>query len=589
MAGACGTERAVAMPGEGGGDVALSCLARLRPRWEEAGVRFLPYQVETAERALAMGGQGILADEVGLGKTIEAGLIMSELMERGECGSVLVLCPAPLTYQWQRELGEKFGLRFHCDCRLPEWRAEQRIICSLDGAKRAGAREALCARTWDLVVVDEAHRLKNRQTQSHQLVAALPRRRLLLLSATPMQNDLTELYALVSLVRPGLFGSFQAFWRQFLLDRRTPRDAAALRAVLATVMVRHRRQDLDGGERLPGRRVALLPLALMPEERRLYDAVSGAVRTQYWLRRQEGEGTVLPLILLQREVCSSAAAVRRTLHSADAANWLGGDLGALRALAEAVGPQAKARVLHGLVSRLDDRVIVFTEFRATQDYLAGGLQGLGVPVLCFHGQQPPWERDRIILRFHEEPRAVLLSTESGGQGLNLQVCHHVVNYDLPWNPMRIEQRIGRVHRVGQTDDVCVYNLYAAQTVEEHLLRLLDDKINLFRQVIGELDVILRRMEAGGKRTLESRIAEILWQARDEQEMAYRFDDLGRQFLWHRRVVRAGDSVLRGGDGAPEAEERDGTGAAERDGAEAEAGAKAGAAGAGRPCLSLEGT
>ncbi len=529
--------------------MALTCLERLRPRWEAAGVRFLPYQIETAERVLAMGGQGILADEVGLGKTVEAGLIMSELMARGECRSVLVLCPASLCYQWQRELADKFGLRFTCDGRPADLGREELVVSSIDVAKRPEAREALCGRQWDLAVVDEAHKLKNRQTQNHRLVASLPRRRLLLLSATPMQNDLTELYALVSLVRPGLFGSFQAFWRQFLLDRRTPRDPDALRQVLASVMVRHHRQDLGAEERLPARQVALLPLRLTAEERRLYDAISAAVREEYW-RRVQGESTVLPLITLQREVCSSAAAVRRTLGAMERAAWLGGDLDELRTLADGVREQAKARVLQGLVADLRDRAIVFTEFRATQEFLAGRLRDLGLPVLLFHGEQAMDERDRAVRRFREEPRSVLISTESGGQGLNLQVCRNVVNFDLPWNPMRVEQRIGRVHRVGQTRDVYVYNLYAEDTIEEHLLRLLDEKINLFRQVIGELDVILRRMESGARRSLESRIAEILWQSRDGRELGFRFEELGRQFLWQRRLVRQREGVLQGKGTAP---------------------------------------
>jgi SNF2 family DNA or RNA helicase len=522
--------------------VALKCLERLRPRWEAGGVRLLPYQVEAAERVLAMGGQGILADEVGLGKTIEAGLVMSELMERGEGDAVLVLSPASLCRQWQRELAEKFGLAFRLATSAADVAGTPRAICSLDLAKRPEAKAALAARPWDLVVVDEAHRLKNRQTQSHRLVAGLQRQRLLLLSATPMQNDLTELYALVSLVQPRLFGSFQAFWRQFLLDRRTPRDPVALKRLLASVMVRHHRQELGEDERLPPRHVTLLPLRLTAQERRLYDGVSAAVRAEYW-RRVQGDLVVLPLITLQREVCSSAAAVRRTLEGMDRSAWLGDDLDALRALAAEVREQTKAHVLRGLVADLQDRAIVFTEFRATQGFLAEVLADAGMPVWLFHGEMDAAARDQALRRFVAEPRAVLVATESGGEGLNLQVCRNIVNYDLPWNPMRVEQRIGRVHRVGQRRDVYVYNLYAEDTVEEHLLRLLDEKINLFRQVVGELDVILRRLESGGRRSLEGRIAEILWQSRDGRELGHRFEELGRQLLWYRRRAREQDALL----------------------------------------------
>ena len=538
-----------AAPGHSGGEgwwtVPLQCLAELEPRWEAQGVAFLPYQIEAAERVIEdMDGQGILADEVGLGKTIEAGIVARELMARGRCRSVLILCPATLCYQWRREMQQKFALDFLCDPRPEDWARAELIIASIDTAKRHAARGALGERIWDLVVVDEAHKLKNRQTQNHQLVASLRRRCLLLLSATPLQNDLTELYALVSLVRPGLFGSFQSFWREFLVDRRTPRDPAALRQVLARVMVRHRRQELERelGQSLPARQVALLPLQLRPDERRLYDAVSAAVRREY-TRRLEGAATVLPLILIQREVCSSAAAVRKTLYAISPSSWLGGDLGELRALADAVRDQAKAAVLEGLVGRIGERVLVFTEFRATQEYLATRLRASGFPVILFHGEQAGWERDRAIRQFAAEERGVLLSTESGGQGLNMQFCHHVVNYDLPWNPMRVEQRIGRVHRLGQQQDVCIYNLYAQQTVEEYLLRLLDEKINLFRQVVGELDVILRRLEDGGRRSLEGRIAEIIWQSEDERALSFGFDELGRQWLRQRRLARDREDVL----------------------------------------------
>jgi SNF2 family DNA or RNA helicase len=524
----------------------LQCLTELRALWEAEGVEFLPYQVAAAERIVeAMGGQGILADEVGLGKTIEAGLVARELMCRGRCRSVLILCPATLTYQWRREMAQKFGLPFTVSPLPHDWRARDLIICSLDSAKRPEAREALLRREWDLVVVDEAHRLKNRATQNHRLVAALRRQHLLLLSATPLQNDLTELYSLVSLVRPGLFGSFHAFWREFLLDRRTPRDPAALRAILGQVMIRHRREDVRGAggdAPLPERQVLLLPLQLRAEERRLYDAVTGAVRDEYW-RRVEGDATVLPLIMLQREVCSSAAAVRRTLYAMERSEWLRGDLDELRALADAVREQAKASALQGLVHELGEQAIVYTEFRATQEFLAGQLGQLDLPVVCFHGGQSADERDRALRRFEGEPRGVLLSTESGGVGLNLQFCHHVINYDLPWNPMRVEQRIGRVHRLGQRRDVCIYNLFAERTVEEYLLRLLDDKINLFRQVVGELDVILRRLEKGGRRSLESRVAEILWRSQGERELAYRFEELGRQFLWQRRLAGQRQAAL----------------------------------------------
>ncbi len=532
--------------------MALRCLEVLVPQWHQRGLEFLPYQVQTAERLIEhMGGQGILADEVGLGKTIEAGLITRELMARGQCRTVLVLCPSTLIRQWQREMREKFDLELAAEPEPEAMATAPMLILSIDAAKRPTQRQVLQRRFWDLVIVDEAHKLKNRQTQNHRLVAELRRHRLVLLSATPLQNDLTELYSLVSLVRPGLFGSFNAFWREFLLDRHTPKNPEALREVLGSVMIRHRRQELSGtdGPDLPPRHVSLLPLRLRPGERQLYDGVTWALQREYrLLRAADSGGTILPLILLQREVCSSAAAVSETLHAMGRSSlpWLGGDLQRLCGLAEAIAgeEQAKAAVLQALVGRVGERVLVFTEFRATQDYLGRNLLRLGLPVILFHGAQSAAERDLACRRFGAEPRAVMISTESGGQGLNLQRCHHLVNYDLPWNPMRIEQRIGRVHRIGQRHEVFIYNLYAENTIEQHLLELLDRKINLFRQVIGELDVILRRMERGGRRSLEGHIAEILWSSGTERELAFRFEELGRHFLRTRHLAQGADEVLR---------------------------------------------
>jgi len=520
--------------------VALSCLPDLRPLWDSRGVAYLPYQLQAAERIVdEMGGHGILADEVGLGKTIEAGLVIRELMKRGRCERVLVLCPSGLIYQWQRELLDKFDLRFAPSphplamARLPL------IVCSLDQAKRDPARSNLMAQEWDLVVVDEAHKLKNRATQNHKLVAALRRRHLLLLSATPMQNDLTELYGLVSLVDPQLFGSFHTFWRQFLLDRRTPKDPAALRAVLASVMIRHRRQDLKMA--FPQRQVALLPVSLGGQERELYAAVTAAVQDEYH-RRRVGEATLLPLITMQREVCSSAAALSQTLVNVGE-SWLGQELGSLRALCDAVVDQSKAVMLEGLLEQIHDHVLVYTEFRATQDYLRRRLLRLGVPVVLYTGDQSAFDRDRACRRFAQTPGAVMISTEAGGQGLNFQFCHHLVNYDLPWNPMRVEQRIGRIHRLGQQNDVFIYNLYAQGTIEEHILRLLDEKIHLFQEVVGELDVILRRFEKGGRRSLEARIAEIVFTAQDPDEVAWRFDTLGRQIALSLRRAKEGERLV----------------------------------------------
>lgn len=324
-------------------------------------------------------------------------------------------------------------------------------------------------------MVDEAHKLKNHQTRNFGLVRDLHKHFLILISATPLQNDLNELYNLVSLVRPDLFGSYRIFARQFMVDKRTPKNPEQLRELLSRVMVRNRRRDLE--IYFPRRHVSMIPLELSPDEAALYRSVTDAVRHEY-RRRLDQKASILPLLTLQREVCSSSFALRDTLLRMES-GWLGERMQHLFQLAWSIRDNRKALVVEDLLPRIDGKAIIFTEFRATQEYLARRLREQGFSVILFHGGLGPQEKAQAIEHFRRSHQ-VLVSTECGGQGLNLQFCRHIINYDLPWNPMRVEQRIGRVHRLGQTDDVQIYNLYARNTIEEHILWLLHTKIDLFR-------------------------------------------------------------------------------------------------------------
>jgi SNF2 family DNA or RNA helicase len=477
------------------------------------------HQVETARTVVNdLGGNAILADEVGLGKTVEAGLVRAELMARGMRGRTLLLVPAGLVGQWRAEWAEKFAW----DSSTHPANPADVVVLSLDAAKRSPLREAVLAQPWDLLVVDEAHHLKNPRTQNHALVKAVPRRHTLLLTATPLENRLNELYSLVTLVAPDVFGSYWQFYRQFVLAPRTPRRTAELKELLARVMVRHRRGD--AGLRLPPREVTLLPIRPTPAERQLYQDLTDHLRRAY-AERLSGGGNLLPILTLQRELCSSPHALLDTIEGAD---WLGEKRGALVEMAQAVAMPAKARALLDLARYVEEPLLVFTEFCATADMLVSELRRAGIPARGFSGKTPPTDRRRAIQWFGDTPRAVLVSTEAGGQGLNLQFCHNVVNYDLPWNPMRVEQRIGRVHRLGQRATCHIYNLFAMDTVEEHILSLLHEKIDLFREVVGELDVILRHLERHGG-SLEGRLLNILMTAEDREEVDRRLMRLGREF------------------------------------------------------------
>ena len=482
------------------GGAALRAWSRLEPIWRRARVVRYPHQLKAAgEIVERLEGSALLADEVGLGKTIEAGLVLEELAARGEAQLILILCPAGLLAQWQDELATKFERRVLVQPLVPPSRGI--VLASLDWAKRLPQSRAYQGLHWDLVIVDEAHHLKSQRSQNHAFVAGLPRRRMLLITATPIQNELTELFSLVSLVKPQVFGSYMQFYRRFLLAPRRPRNVDELRQELSSVMVRRTRQEARIS--LPERKVELLMVDLTPPERELYERASRLLSDAYRARRAQQE-TILPLVLIQRELCSSSFALAETLLRMGP-SWFGAEAKDLLRCAQAIDRNQKAEAARSLLCGLREPALVFTEYRATQMYLGRELTKAGLEVHYMHGGQAQRQRQAEIAAFHRRG-GVLVSTEAGGQGLNLQHAAVVVNYDLPWNPMRVEQRIGRVHRLGQTREVRILNLCARNTVEEHVLRLLHEKIDMFRRVIGDLDVILRHLEH--EKPLESQLLEI---------------------------------------------------------------------------------
>ena len=468
-----------------------------------------PHQTEAALRVLRdMHGRALLADEVGLGKTIEAALIMREYQVRGMVRSVLILTPPSLARQWQSELSEKFLLDYPIADRPEDWERHEQVIGSIDTAKMERHAEHLLKRTWDLVIVDEAHRLANNKTLAHQLVHALQRRYLLLLTATPVQNDLRELYNLVTLLRPGQLGGYRAFRARFIdpADPRKPLNPAQLRGLLSECMVRNRRSQV--AVKLPARHARTYSAELTPGERALYDRVAALSRGQH-LR---GTDMLRRLTLLQ-QACSTPDALRGEESLRDAV--------------EAVDRCAKTEALTKIARDVDDRVLVFTEFRASQERIQRDLASAGIQSVLFHGGLDRSQRAEAVQRFRKEV-PVMISTQSGSEGQNLQFCNVLVNFDLPWNPMRLEQRIGRLHRLGQPREVHIFNLAAAQTVEADILELLQDKIRMFELVVGELDLILGLM--ADDTSFENAIARV-WLETDNP-LLYRegLDDLGRRVV-----------------------------------------------------------
>ena len=490
------------------------------------------YQRETASTVLRrMRGRAILADEVGLGKTIEAGLILSELRLRGLAERTLVLTPAGLVEQWRDELERKFSLPTSivtARSGIPDCRGGGPVLLvSLAAARREPLKSELTGGGWDLVVADEAHRLRSTNSASGKLIRALTARFLLLLTATPVENRLQDLYEMISLVAPGLLGTPAQFRTRFAAagDATSPRNLDELRVMTRQVMVRHRRSEV--ALRLPQR---LAETVLVPpdnDERALYTEVVERVRVH---ARDATPARAMALRSVSRLAGSTPAAAAPTLAKL---GWTD-----LAARAEAITEPAKVRLLVrklGEYTAKGEKVLVFTAFRTTLDTVAAAVRAAGIDATVYDGGLSRAEKERVIGAFRGDV-PVLLSTESAGEGRNLQFCHVMINLDLPWNPMQIEQRLGRLHRVGQTRDVLLTNLVSKGSIEERILHVLETKINMFELVVGELDMILGRIDDDFD--FERAVFDAFATADDDGAFARRMDKIGAD------LVAARDTYLR---------------------------------------------
>lgn len=445
----------------------------------------LPHQLEVAQTVIErMNGKAILADEVGLGKTIEAGLVLKEYLIRGLVKKALILVPASLINQWAEELNGKFyipAIAYKKNVAIENYDV---IIMSMDTAKKSPHREKIYEQDFDMIIIDEAHKLKNHKTQIYEFVQSLKKKFCLLLTATPIQNDLFELYYLISLLKPGHLGNYEVFQSAFSASKHHLEHNDFLKELINQVMVRNRRQDT--GIEWTNRRVQIIPIQFTKEEQQVYEMIVGLKNISPVLAGS------FSLITLQKEMCSSKEATILTLNhlrqkctEQEEVSYLEEILRQLNALEM----NSKAEKTYDIIQQANDKVIIFTEYIATQAYLQNYLYERGIASIPFNGKFSKSKRD-WMKRLFKEQYQVLIATESGGEGINLQFCHHVINYDLPWNPMKLEQRIGRVHRLGQESDVHIYNLAIHNTIEENILELLDLKIDVFEKVVGELDDIL---------------------------------------------------------------------------------------------------
>jgi superfamily II DNA or RNA helicase len=489
----------------------LICLTDLH------NIRSLWYQEETARKVLkTFRGRALLSDEVGLGKTIEAGMVLREYIQRGMVKSALILTPTPLVSQWKEELKTKFDLDFP-STDDPDFRKNAKafwdqgfILASINHAKGKRHFERVTRREYDIVIVDEAHHLKNRRTLNWKLVNALKKRFLLLLTATPVENNLMELYNLITLLKPGQLKTASAFRKEFMTkgDPTSPQNRARLKELLGQVMIRNTRALAKIN--IPPRFAETIRVEPTASEKDLYERIDQLVAA---INRTDGIGNKLLLKNLLAEAGSSPRAVELTLTRMLTKKDLLLDhqrqIQAIRNLSRSMADTCKNRIVRELVRSRPGKTIIFVKFMGTLEQITDFLSWEKIPHAVFHGQMSNQAKDEQIQRFREG-RDILVTTEIGGEGRNLQFCHQMINYDLPWNPMKIEQRIGRLHRIGQENEVRIYNLCAAGSIEDYILEILDRKINMFEMVIGEIDMVLGRVR--GESDFSDRVYDIWMQS-----------------------------------------------------------------------------
>ncbi len=587
----------------------------------DAQVDLNPHQVDAALFAFRspLSKGGILADEVGLGKTIEAGLVISQhWAERHR--RILIITPANLRKQWHQELQEKFFLSsiileskpYNEAIKNENFRpfeSDKIIICSYQFAR--GKAADVNAIPWDLVVIDEAHRLRNVYKPSNVIANTLKQALIhtpkLLLTATPLQNSLLELYGLVSFIDEHTFGDLKSFREQYanLSDERT---FAALKARLKPICHRTLRRQVLPYVRFTQRYSIVQPFTPEESEDRLYNFVSDYLRRDNLQALLSSQRALMTLVL-RKILASSSFAIAGSLETLSkrlqlrikkqepeaplsdeldkdyealgetADEWGNGeqetplsaedraaieqeisDLESFRQLALSIDYNAKGRALLKALEiafakareiGAEEKAIIFTESRRTQTYLLRVLaeSPWSAGVVLFNGTNndessrqiyKDWfkkyegtdrvtgsrtadMRSALVDYFREEGR-IMIATEAGAEGINLQFCSLVVNYDLPWNPQRIEQRIGRCHRYGQKHDVVVVNfLNRKNEADQRVFQLLSEKFMLFEGVFGASDEVLGAIESGVD--FEKRIADIYQRCRTPEDIKASFDQL----------------------------------------------------------------
>jgi ERCC4-related helicase len=543
-----------------------------------------PHQIFVAHRILEKPRPSMLvADEVGLGKTVEAGLVLKELIARKSVDRILIITPPNLLNQWHTEMRIKFNETFEIiDSPVLNrernlypnsnpWSRFNRVLVSSYLARTEDQRADLVGAGWDLVILDEGHHCRRKRVGKRTDTTELYRTMDLLkdssfgvmvLTATPMQLHPFELFSLVEIVEPGLYESYEDFEQEAAASQELRRTVATLQAWddstqeaqnaarlalqsqglsfasdspvdrervierlleivrLTQAIVRNRKRTVGGFTR---RRARTSRVDLSPEEVAVNEQLLKYLKEGYAIAARSGDRLLgFEMVTFQRLLASSSRALSRALTNRKA-RLLGeasrlqvfedddeqdgaphrihqfpdepAVLDSLIASLSSIS-DSKVNALVRLIDQLldrnpDEKVLVFTQFLATQDLICERLARHRV--VHFRGAMNRWEKDAAVARFRQDAQ-VMVSTEAGGEGRNFQFCHILVNFDLHWNPMKIEQRIGRLDRYGQTKNVQIYNITSTATIEDRLLQVLLRRLNLFEETVGALELVLGDVE-----------------------------------------------------------------------------------------------
>jgi SNF2 family DNA or RNA helicase len=534
---------------------------------DELGTKLIPYnfQMYLALQVInEMNGNAILADEVGLGKTIEAGLIMKELLLRDEINSILIVSPKSLLSQWKSEMGEKFGETFStANCKRVNLKTADRIICSHNLLYRK--YDELASRTWDLIVVDEAHAFRNPHGKGRASLARIRKNHLLLLTATPLCNKLTDLYSIVDLIQPGLLDSERAFISRFSEDSKSrvvkSEEVDYLKQILRDVMCRTRREQT--GIPFTKRCVDSRTLDANASEREFIDQATEYLKdmsknhfktietlieenpSRKISQSQSNAILVFQAITLQQSFSSSPFAAIESLKKRQQRFPIEAEATSrLIEMAEKV-KGAKLELLRNVLREIpNEQALIFCLRKITAHKLKEVLNQEFGRAAVFLGDMNQVERDNVIESFKCDQTKYLVATDAAAEGLNLQNCCIMFNYDLHWNPMKIEQRIGRIHRYKQDRDVTIFNLSVKDTIDDYVLHILYQKIDLFNMTVGKMETVLAELKEGSQ-DIQKTIVEILLRSKSHMDIKKEIERLAEDLNVSRKNQELAEKFTQG--------------------------------------------